>query len=187
MNALPGGIGTILSPQRDHADPRTASHAIFYSISNCQDGLRGIPFGNFLIKRVAGQLREELAQLKTFATLSPLPGFAKWLAGELGEGAKAPSDRELSACAARYLVVARTARGGVIDPVARFHLGNGARLEAIHTGADLSDNGKRQSHGVMVNYVYDMAEIEANHFALSELNTVAASKTVLALAGISEK
>ncbi len=187
LNALPGAIGTILSPDRAHVDPRAASHAIFYSISNCQDGLRGIPFGNFLIKRVAGLLREDLPQLKTFATLSPLPGFAKWLAGELGEGAKTPSDSELKALAAKYLVVARSAKGGVIDPVARFHLGNGARLEAVHAGADMSANGKRQSHGVMVNYVYDMAEIEANHFALAELGTVAASKAVLVLAGVSEK
>jgi malonyl-CoA decarboxylase len=187
LNAMPGAISTILSPGRAHIEPRKASHAIFYSISNCQNGLRGIPFGNFLIKRVAGLLREELPQLKTFATLSPLPGFARWLAGELGENAAVPSDRELRALAAKYLVVARTAKGQVIDPVARFHLGNGARLEAIHTGADMSENGKRQSHGTMVNYVYDMAEIEANHFALAELNTVAASKPVQVLAGIAEK
>ena len=182
--SLPGAIGQILSEKRHVVDPRHASHAIFYSISNCQDGLRGIPFGNFLIKRVVGLLKDELSQLKTFATLSPLPGFAAWLKSELGEAASLPSTGELRALAARYLVVARSARGQVIDSVARFHLGNGARLEAIHAGADPSPNGMRQSHGMMVNYVYDLAEIETNHFQLAELGTVPASKAVLSLAGI---
>ncbi len=181
---LPSGIGQILSDKRHIVDPRLASHAIFYSISNCQEGLRGIPFGNFLIKRVVGLLKEELSQLKTFATLSPLPGFAGWLKTEQGEAAKLPSIGEMRAAAARYLVVARSARGNIIDSVARFHLGNGARLEAIHAGADPSANGMRQSHGVMVNYVYDLDEIEANHFQLAELGTVPASKAVLSLAGI---
>ena len=182
--ALPGTIGQILSEKRHVVDPHKASCAIFYSISNCQDGLRGIPFGNYLIKRVVGLLKEELPQLKTFATLSPLPGFAAWLRLELGEKAKLPATGQLRALAARYLVVARSANGAVIDPVARFHLGNGARLEAIHGGADTSPNGLRQSHGVMVNYVYDLDEIEANHFQLAELGTVPASKAVLSLAGV---
>ena len=186
-SALPGAIGEILSDKRRSVDPRKASHAIFYSISNCQEGLRGIPFGNFLIKRVVGLLTDELPQLKTFATLSPLPGFAAWLKSELGEGAKVPPDGKLRALAAQYLVVARSAKGMVIDSVARFHLGNGARLEAIHSGADRSPNGLRQSHGVMVNYVYDLQEIEANHFQLAELGMVAASKAVLTLAGVEPK
>ncbi len=185
---LPSGIGQIIAEKRSMVDPREASCAIFYSISNCQDGLRGIPFGNYLIKRVVGLLREELPQLSTFATLSPVPGFAKWLAGEIGKDAKVPADSELRSLAARYLVTARSPRGLVLDPVGRFHLGNGARLEAVHARADLSANGLRQSHGVMVNYVYDLAEIEANHFALSELGIVAASKTVQAMAeGTAEK
>lgn len=181
---LPSAIGQILSEKRHVVEPRLASSAIFYSISNCQDGLRGIPFGNFLIKRVVGLLKEELPQLKTFATLSPLPGFAAWLTGELGEKAKLPGAGQLRALAARYLVVARSAKGKVIDSVARFHLGNGARLEAIHAGADPSPNGLRQSHGVMVNYVYDLGEIEANHFQLAELGIVPASRAVLSLAGV---
>ncbi len=181
---LPSAIGQILSEKRHVVEPRLASSAIFYSISNCQDGLRGIPFGNFLIKRVVGLLKEELPQLKTFATLSPLPGFAAWLTGELGEKAKLPGAGQLRALAARYLVVARSAKGKVIDSVARFNLGNGARLEAIHAGADPSPNGLRQSHGVMVNYVYDLGEIEANHFQLAELGIVPASRAVLSLAGV---
>ncbi|RZJ99552.1 MAG: malonyl-CoA decarboxylase [Novosphingobium sp.] len=178
---LPSGIAQITAEKRKTVDPHKASHAIFYSISNCQDGLRGIPFGNYLIKRVVGLLKEELPQLKCTATLSPVPGFAKWLAAERGKDAKVPAAKELRREAARYLTTARSKRGGPADSVARFHLGNGARLEAIHANADLSANGLRQSHGVMVNYVYDLAEIEANHFALMELGTVAASKTVHAL------
>jgi len=181
---LPGSIGQILSDGRKVVDPRNASHAIFYSISNCQDGLRGIPFGNFLIKRVVGLLKDELPQLKTFATLSPLPGFAGWLKKSRGDSAKAPASGQLRALAARYLVVERNAKGTVVDSVARFHLGNGARLEAIHAGADVSAKGMAQSHGVMVNYVYDLDEIEANHFQLAELGTVPASKAVLSLAGV---
>ncbi len=181
-NELPGGIAQITAQKRKTVDPHQATHAIFYSISNCQDGLRGIPFGNYLIKRVVGLLQEELPQLKCFATLSPVPGFARWLEGENGKGAKVPPARQLRVQAARYLTTARHHRGGPADSVARFHLGNGARLEAIHANADLSANGLRQSHGVMVNYVYDLAEIEANHFALTELGTVAASKAVLTLA-----
>ena len=178
---LPGAIGDIIAEQRQPIDPKHATSAIFYSISNCQSGLRGIPFGNYLIKRVVGLLRAELPQLETFATLSPLPGFARWLAEELGESALIPATADLRVQAARYLTQAKARNGQVRDAVARFHLGNGARLEAIHTGADMSGNGLRQSHGVMVNYVYDLAEIEANYFALSELGTVAASKAVQAL------
>lgn len=181
-DALPGAIGTIIAENRAVADPHAASCAIFYSISNCQQGLRGIPFGNYLIKRVVGLLREELPQLTTFATLSPVPGFARWLARRNEAGASVPVGDGLRREAAHYLVLERSSSGQPIDPVARFHLGNGARLEAIHADADRSANGQRQAHGVMVNYVYDLAEIEANHFALSELGTVAASKAVQQLA-----
>lgn len=179
---LPNAIGQIIAAERQTVDPRQATHAIFYSISNCQDGLRGIPFGNYLIKRVVGLLQDELPQLKTFATLSPVPGFAGWLAEQRGKDAPVPATGELRALAAKYLTMAKSAKGAVRDPVARFHLGNGARLEAVHGDADLSANGRRQAHGIMVNYVYDLAEIEANHFALAELGTVAASKAVQALA-----
>ncbi|HMO68523.1 MAG TPA: malonyl-CoA decarboxylase family protein, partial [Novosphingobium sp.] len=179
---IPGAIGQVITDKRKVLDPRETKCAIFYSISNCQDGLRGIPFGNYLIKRVVGLLRDELPQLDTFATLSPVPGLTRWLAEVRGAEAAVPSARELRALTAHYLVTGRNPRGQVLDPVARFHLGNGARLEAIHADADLSANGKRQSHGIMVNYVYDLAEIEANHFALAELGQVACSKPVAALA-----
>ena len=180
-NDIPTTIHEIIAKKRAIIAPREASCAIFYSISNCQKGLRGIPFGNYLIKRVVGLLQDELPELKTFATLSPLPGFAKWLAATRGADSPTPSTRALRELAAQYLTEAKHKSGLPLDSVARFHLGNGARLEAIHTGADLSRNGQRQSHGVMVNYVYDLREIEANHFAFNELGSVARSKAVQTL------
>jgi malonyl-CoA decarboxylase len=180
-NELPSAIHQIIAEERDLVQPRDATCAIFYSINNCRNGLKGIPFGNYLIKRVVGLLREELPQLQTFATLSPTPGFAKWLTKAQGDGSPVPPSRELRGLAARYLVQAKGKGGQPLDPVARFHLGNGARLEAVHANADLSENGQRQAHGVMVNYVYDLGEIEANHFALTELGTVVTSKAVQAL------
>jgi malonyl-CoA decarboxylase len=174
---LPSGIAQVISEERETIPPQEAGYAIFYSISNCQEGLRGIPFGNFLIKQVVGLLKKELPQLRCFATLSPVPGFAKWLAKERGD-AEVPAADDLRLAAARYLVDARGTKGGPADPVARFHLGNGARLEAVHTRGDLSPKGLRQSHGVMVNYLYDLDEIEANLLALSELDTVATSERV---------
>lgn len=177
---LPNAIAEIIGEARETIDPHEARYAIFYSISNCQEGLRGIPFGNFLIKQVVGVLKRELPQLDRFATLSPVPGFARWLAKERGDTA-APAADELRREAARYLVEARSAKGGVADPVARFHLGNGARLEAIHTRGDLSAKGLRESHGVMVNYLYDLDEIEANLLTLSELDQVATSDEVQGL------
>ncbi|MDG2002807.1 MAG: malonyl-CoA decarboxylase family protein [Novosphingobium sp.] len=179
---LPSTIHEIIAEERKVTPRSEASCAIFYSISNCQEGLKGIPFGNYLIKRVVGLLQEELPQLKTFATLSPVPGFAKWLAKSQGESTKVPGPKRLRTLTAQYLAYAKHQSGQPLDPVARFHLGNGARLEAIHANADLSRNGQRQAHGVMVNYVYDLSEIEANHFALTELGTVATSKAVQTLA-----
>ncbi len=179
---VPNAIHQIIAEHRDEIDPHKANCAIFYSISNCQKGLRGIPFGNYLIKRVVGLLQEELPDLRTFATLSPLPGFAKWLAGERALDANALDCDALQTLAGQYLMEAKHRSGQPLDSVARFHLGNGARLEAIHAMADHSPNGQAQSHGLMVNYVYDLDDIEANHFALNELGTVAASKAVIALA-----
>ena len=175
-DALPCAIRQIIAGDRTQLDPHGANYAIFYSISNCQEGLRGIPFGNFLIKQVVGLLKQDLPQLRHFATLSPVPGFARWLAGQDGEAV--PQGDGLRVAAARYLTTARDKRGQVADAVAKFHLGNGARLEAIHTQADLSDKGQRQSHGVMVNYLYDLGEIEANHVSLFELDKVVTSRAI---------
>jgi malonyl-CoA decarboxylase len=175
---LPGAIHQIIAEERETIQASEACCAIFYSISNCQEGLKGIPFGNHLIKRVVGLLKEELPHLTTFATLSPVPGFARWLAKEQGADGPVPPSSALRQLAAKYLVTAKGKGNQPLDPVARFHLGNGARLEAVHANADLSANGQKQAHGVMVNYLYELTDIEANFFALTELGTVATSKAV---------
>jgi len=202
--AMPATIGELLADGRPLLDPREATTAVFYSISNCQEGLRGISFGNFLIKQVAEDLKRELPGLDTFVTLSPVPGFARWLAGmaaepgdlvlsneerselarpagetiSLDDATKARRDKLLGQMMAEYMLRARTASGRVIDPVARFHLGNGARLERINVGGNLSARGLRESHGVMVNYRYNLDDIETNHEAFATRNTVVASSGV---------
>jgi malonyl-CoA decarboxylase len=180
--------------------------AVFYSISNCQDGLRGVSFGNFLIKQVVDELKKEFDSLKTFVTLSPVPRFAGWLEAvkkgdvsnglELSEPERAvlerfdeplwweqrEDDEELRdlvmALAAHYFLEAKGPTGRPVDPVARFHLGNGARLEKINWLADTSVRGLKQSHGLMVNYLYDPREIETNHEAFANLGQIAASRAV---------
>jgi len=198
--AIPDSIQPLLAQDRASLAPETATCAVFYSISNAQAGLAGVSFGNFLIKQVVEDLRRELPRLQTFVTLSPAPGFARWLAGE-PEGSRFVSaearrvvealkagetpegaDKTLSALAAAYYLHARTSSGRVIDPVARFHLGNGARLERINPRGDLSASGKRQSLGMMVNYLYDLDHIEANHEAFANRGEVAASGAVRKLA-----
>lgn len=196
----------LTEPPKDAAieNPTTA---VFYSISNCQDGLKGISFGHFLIKQVVEDLVRELPSLKTFVTLSPVPGFTAWLAGEEGRAVVAAltdDDRTalglvkrarwqtkeratqavrdpLLALAAHYFLAAKRRDGKPVDTVARFHLGNGARLERINFLADVSDKGMAQAHGVMVNYRYDLKEIEKNHEAYANQGTVAASRAVRAL------
>lgn len=189
---IPGDIGHILAEERPVVRPNTAGVAVFYSISNCQAGLRGISFGNFLIKQVVEELQSEFANLKTFVTLSPVPGLRKWALAQTGEAALTPRlqgavkrleageavTAELSEIAAHYLVEAHSADGGAVDPVARFHLGNGARLENIHICADNSARGRSGSWGVMVNYLYDLSTIEKNHEAYSNAGEVITSAAV---------
>jgi len=199
LDAMPEAIGPLLAKDSPPADPRRFKVAAFYSISNCQPGLRGVSLGNFLIKRVAEHLRAEIATLKTFCTLSPLPGFNRWLdsdrddvAAQLSapqrdkwqaaraalelDGVKmehriaqrwqpeAASEAERGALLALASIYLRaTTPAGDGDPVAKFHLGNGARLQRINWAADLSRNGLKQSGGLMVNYLYDLERIEENH------------------------
>jgi malonyl-CoA decarboxylase len=185
LDGIPNAIQPILAEQRKPLDPRSVTTAVFYSISNCQAGLRGVSFGNFLIKQVVEELRREFETLETFVTLSPVPGLRRWAstcetltepqidardALEACKGASnlnaSPEARDgLAMLAAQYLVNGKSQDGGVVDPVARFHLGNGARLEQVNVGADLSDRGIANSWGVMVNYLYDLKKIEANHEA----------------------
>lgn len=204
---IPGDIGAILSADREPADPKNASTAVFYSISNCQKGLKGISFGNFLIKQVVEDLRRELPGLKTFVTLSPLPQFAGWLhflAEKDSPLLTAPArealpllddphwwqdtdaaDRlatSLMPLASWHLLRARDAGDMPIDPVARFHLGNGARLERLNWLADTSENGLKTSHGIMVNYLYKLEDIEKNHEAFANAGVITASGPVKRLA-----
>jgi malonyl-CoA decarboxylase len=201
---IPPAIAPLLATDRTPLPPREATTAVFYSISNTQKGLGGVSFGNFLIKQVVEDLKRELPNLKTFVTLSPVPGFAAWLArarsdddaGHLTEDQKEALGlldepgwhldparaeavrRALMPPAAAYFLRAKTARGRPVDPVARFHLGNGARLERINFFGDLSLKGLRQSHGLLVNYLYDLGHIEKNHEAFAERGEVAASSAV---------
>ena len=189
--AIPVSIQDILRTDRAPVEPGSATTAVFYSISNCQEGLRGIPFGGPLIKQVMDLLRRELPALKRAVTLSPLPGFARWLAAQpeeaglvaaLGEQdwhRDAALRQPLTQAAARYLLLAA---GRDADPVARFHLGNGARVEQLDWLGDTSAKGLRQSHGMMVNYLYDPAHIDANCRDYAEQGTIAASKRVRQLA-----
>ncbi|MGB3540517.1 MAG: malonyl-CoA decarboxylase [Mesorhizobium sp.] len=204
---IPGDIASLLSEDREVLAQEKATTAVFYSISNCQAGLRGISFGNFLIKQVVEKLRQELPNLRHFMTLSPVPGFAAWLnglpAGESqrllsaqnlermralagpslpdNDDARANLKPVLEGLAAYYLLEQRNARKRPLDSVARFHLGNGARLDNIHAFADLSAKGRKSGYSVMVNYLYDTREIEANHEAYAERGIVAASGTVKSL------
>ena len=187
-------VQSLLDIEAQVSDPAQAKCAMFYSITNCQEGLRGISFGNFLIKQVAVELQRELPQLRTFATLSPIPGFRQWLerqhvAGVEGlaqpgwQEAKKPDPLPtlLLRLCAYYLLHAKQGNQP-LDAVARFHLGNGARLERINWLGDTSDNGVSRSAALMVNYVYRLDEVERNHELFANENRVIASREVEHLA-----
>ena len=195
VKGLPGSVQAILDPARAVLDPASADTATFYSISNCQEGLKGISFGNSLIKQVVELLRQEFPHLKTFVTLSPIPGLARWLGEQAAAGedsaawllemarATPPSLDEAAGLAlrrhaARYLLEARRSDDRPRDPVARFHLGNGAQVHEVHAGADLSARGLAQSCGAMVNYLYDPDTVEANHEDYASRRIVTASRGV---------
>lgn len=172
---VPNSVQVLLAEGRNPIEADDADTAVFYSISNCQAGLAGISFGNSLIKQVAADLSRDLPSLRTFVTLSPIPGLNKWLEKS---GLDAAHNRQEQALAAHYLLEAKRADGRPVDPVARFHLGNGAAVHAVHANADTSKNGLRQSGGAMVNYLYDLSQITANHEQFVSEKTVAASQDV---------
>ncbi len=204
---IPPAIAPILTLQREPIAPDKATTAVFYSISNCQRGLAGVSFGHFLIKQVAEEIARETPKLSTFVTLSPAPNFAEWLKLEreneqsqllsaedravLGnldtpawwqsDATREPMKEPLLRAAAWYYLHARTRGGSPIDAVARFHLGNGARLERINWLADISERAIAQACGLMVNYLYDLEDIEENHEAYAQQRTVVASKAVTSL------
>lgn len=179
-------VQALLSENRDVLLAQDADTAVFYSISNCQIGLAGISFGNMLIKQVAADLSAELSGLKTFITLSPIPGFAAWLSQQ-DPRASVQDDETLRALAAHYLAEAKRSDGTPLDPVARFHLGNGAQLHDVHLNADTSPNGVRQSHGVMVNYHYDLKKVAENHERFATSQVVAMSSGIRSLSANATK
>jgi malonyl-CoA decarboxylase len=204
--ALTRGISMSIQPLIDQnapvGDADAADSAIFYSITNCQKGLRGVPFGSSLIQQVVEDLRKSLPRIRTYSTLSPIPGFRKWLKHELADAASIISDADtqhaeamldlawedheeaqqrLLAVCAHYLLHGKR-DNEPLDPVARFHLKNGARLDRINWMGDASAAGIKQSGGMMANYVYDPGELEKNHEAYIRAGTVCASGRVERLA-----
>jgi malonyl-CoA decarboxylase len=204
---LADNVQALLDENAPVFDAGRADTAIFYSISNTQAGLRGVSFGNFLLKRVIDDLQRDFPKLSHFATLSPLPGFAKWVAkspmelatealelaaaqlaaGEWRQdaGAARRIKEGLSRLAARYLTLAKAGRGDgrqPLDAVARFHLGNGARIERVNPGGDSSAKGLQQSFGVMVNYLYDLDALEQNVESFAREGAIATSAAVRRLA-----
>jgi len=205
--AIPGAIAPILSDKRELVEPQRATTAVFYSITNCQRGLAGVTFGHFLIKQVVEEVSREVPRVASFVTLSPAPNFANWLnrertnpnsialdehdrealtaldregwwrSPEIAEDLKEPFLR----AAAWYYLRARNARGVPLDFVARFHLGNGARLERLDWLADTSERALRQSYGLMVNYLYDLDYIERNHEAYAQHRAIVAASAVTRL------
>jgi len=228
VNGIAGDVGKLLDESRTAIDPSLADTAIFYSISNAQAGLAGISFGDFLIKRVVASLSNELPNIKTFATLSPIPGLRKWMKkpSQIANGVPLSDDQvevlkdfvqksgdtqkkavgdensamegtdavdrialieavlsipewhkkpdiaqilkqPLMYLAANYLGICKREDGRALDPVANFHLSNGARMERLNWAADLSENGLKQSAGLMINYLYRLPDIDENHEAYS--------------------
>jgi malonyl-CoA decarboxylase len=217
VNGLAADVSVLLDETAPTTDPNTADTAIFYSITNAQRGLAGISFGGFLIKRVVDTLAAEFKGLKSFATLSPIPGFIRWVGGEPDKGTLGLTKEEenslsaafatadsgealakicddaswasdpsltsvvepiLTKMAARYLLTAKNSRGRAVDPVAHFHLTNGALVERLNWMGDQSTHGLTQSAGLMVNYLYDLGRIEENHEAYTGEGNVTASSAV---------
>lgn len=208
--ALTRGVSTkvqpLIDPESVVVDPGLTNCAIFYSITNCQEGLRGVSFGHLLIKQVVEDLRRRFPRVRNFATLSPVPGFRKWLSNISGlpaGGHPSPAldaflqrldareafDKlvpvdlrpELSYLCAHYLIHAKYGRTP-LDPVARFHVANGARLERLNWLADTSENGMQRSLGMMVNYGYRLGDMERNHEAYARDYRVVASHELERLA-----
>jgi len=201
---VPVSVDALLAEDRAPLSGMDADTAVFYSISNCQKGLRGVSFGNFLIKQVANDLALEFLSLKNFVTLSPIPGFRKWLTKTYGEtenatireilavladqasffngNGNATYEKSLKTLLAKYYLDAKRDDGLPIDPVSRFHLGNGASLMQFNWMADVSDKGFLQSAGMMVNYKYDLATVEENHEAYAREKVINTTREIKAFA-----
>src|ERR1700677_105244 len=201
---IAGAIAPVLADKREIVEPDKATTAVFYSITNCQRGLAGVSFGAFLIKQVVEEVTREMPRIATFVTLSPAPNFVTWLKRERGNEASrvlAAENRDALSALARpdgcrepaamtrmrepffraaawYYLRARNGRGLPVDAVARFHLGNGARLERLDWPGDVSERALAQSHGLMVNYLYDLDYIEQNHEAYAQQHAVGAASAI---------
>lgn len=199
VDKIPEAITPLIDRTRETIAEEQFNTVVFYSISNCHPGLAGISFGNFLIKNVVEVLNKEMSGLKTFVTLSPVPGFRRWLKTadleglvneELVDKVRAPVGRvvegvvqaALTRLCAHYLINVKSGELAK-DPVARFHLGNGARLHKLHWGADMTANGREQSGSIMVNYLYDLDKIEINHEEYFDEGKISASKSIVKLLG----
>ena len=194
MRGTPAEIAPILEAPRGIED-EDATTAVFYSINNTLKGLKGVSFGNFLIKQVVAELAAELPMLTTFVTLSPAPDFAAWLAKDDPALSRtlttaswrddpAEADRlrpQVEAAAARYFTTARNPTGAPRDPVARFHLGNGAAAWRVNWPGDRSDGAVARAHGLMINYLYEPAAIEAQHEAFVRDGTIATGAPMAAI------
>ncbi len=205
--SIPRAVAPLLAQARHTVRSGDMRAAVFYSISNCQRGLRGVSFGSFLIKQVVQELVHDLPQLKTFVTLSPVPGFTRWLDALCRDGSDRERDvarwatdlltrpnwhrhesirarlkEKLLPMAATYFLHARQETGMPVDAVARFHLGNGARLEHINWLGDQSPAGIERSAGLMVNYLYSLTDIEKNHEAFANRGRIAATHEIRKLA-----
>ena len=176
---VPKSINEVIKIDRSITPDEDINTAVFYSISNCQEGLSGISFGNFLIKNVAHKLKRENEGLNRFVTLSPAPSFSVWLKEKsISENME---DDLLLKQALIYLTDSNREDGLPNDPVAKFHLGNGAILEKVNLNADLSEKGIKQSKGVMVNYLYNLDALEENHELFFKTKKVQESTTIKAL------
>lgn len=201
VKGLAGDVQVLLDRDAATGDPKTADTAIFYSISNTQRGLQGVSFGEHLIKKAAEALAHDVPGLKQFATLSPVPGFRRWLDEAAGvhagaifqqpgdaeryqslkslaqsDVAETPGTRDFIHRMAGWYFAQRNRQGQTIDAVARFHLRNGARLERFNWPADRSANGWAQSYGLMVNYLYNLNRVETNHESYVRDGTVVVSR-----------
>ena len=201
---LPQSVTGLLAQARASISDGEIDTAVFYSISNCQKGLRGVSFGNFLIKQVVNDLALDFSGLKNFVTLSPIPGFRKWLQDQysdtdinaihvvnkalekdetffIDEDIEA-LEKPMKVLLAKYFLHAKRPDGLPLDPVSRFHLGNGASLMRFNWMADISEKGLQQSAGLMVNYKYDLATVEDNHESYAREKKINTTREIKALA-----
>ena len=181
---IPSKIDDVLGIDREAINPNMCDSAVFYSISNCQRGLLGISFGNFLIKSVVQNLQTEFKNIQNFVTLSPLPDFRKWAKSKQENSSviervtDAPSSSVLKSMLRNYFLKSERKDKKPNDPVARFHLGNGASLHQINVNADTSNKGTTESFGLMVNYKYSLSDVEHNHESYQNENKVIMSRGV---------